>query len=136
MVNLFDDIVIAYISISEHIELVTSVLRCLACNGLELRLSKCKFACDQIDYLGYDITADGIRPSEDHVRSIRKYPVPQNVKQLHSYFGLCSYFRRFVPFMLLLSPFTLRKRTFNSVLMMLVNMHFTNCVTHLFSPLF
>ena len=93
----FDDIVIASTGISEHIELVASVLRCLASNGLELRLSKCKFAYEQIEYLGYNITAGGIRPSEEHVRAIHKYPVPKNTKELHSYLGLSSYFRRFVP---------------------------------------
>lgn len=93
----FDDIIIASVCIDEHIRLVIDVLRCLAQNGLEIRFSKCKFAYDRIEYLGYDVSVSGIRPSGDHIRAICNYPVPTNTKELHSYLGLCSYFRRFVP---------------------------------------
>lgn len=93
----FDDILIASRNISEHIELVIGVLRCLASSGLELRLSKCKFAYEQIEYLGFNVSATGIAPSGDHVQAIQRFPIPTNLKELHSYLGLCQYFKRFVP---------------------------------------
>lgn len=91
-----DDIIIASKSISEHFEIIKEVLQCIALNGLELQLSKCKFGYMCVEYLGYEVTSHGIRPGMNHLRAINKYPVPQNQKQFHSFMGLCSYFRRFI----------------------------------------
>lgn len=111
----FDDIIVASANISEHIELVASVLRCLARNGLELRFSKCKFAFIEIEYLGYDVYAAGIKPSQSHVRAIRNYPVPTNPLELHSYLGTHTSVDLSLHSQPLLDRYTtLQKRTFHS----------------------
>lgn len=91
-----DDILLATKTWEEHKELLKRVLRRLASRGLLLNLGKCKFGCEELDYLGYAVSASGIRPSEGHIGAIRKYPTPRNARELRSCIGLFSYFRRFV----------------------------------------
>lgn len=91
-----DDILLATGTWEEHKDLLRRVLRRLASRGLLLNLKKCKFGCEELDYLGYAVSAGGIRPSEGHIEAIRRYPVPGNARELRSCIGLFSYFRRFV----------------------------------------
>lgn len=50
-----------------------------------------------MDYLGYVIDAQGLRPHPDKVSAIQEAPTPLNVTQLKSYLGLLSYYGKFLP---------------------------------------
>lgn len=63
---------------------------------LQIRFDKSQFLKIEIIYLGYQVSSEGIRPNPKNVSVIREYPVPSNQKALHSFFGLASYFRRFI----------------------------------------
>ena len=91
-----DDLVIATNDFISHINLLIEILQCATKFGLELNVKKCRFCYNEINYLGYHVNHKGIRPNDDHIRAIRHYPQPINVKTVHSFLGLCSYFRRFV----------------------------------------
>lgn len=91
-----DDILLATKTWEEHKRLLREILRRLASRGLLLNLKKCKFCCEELDYLGYAVNASGIRPSEAHIEAIKRYPMPENARELRSCIGLFSYFRRFV----------------------------------------
>lgn len=80
-----------------HLELLSGVLKLLKEAGLELNMKKCKFALNEIDYLGYKINEGGIKPNDAHIEAIRAYPMPRNVKDVQRCNGLFPYFRRFVP---------------------------------------
>jgi len=91
-----DDILIATKSIEEHLIILKEVFQKLVCNKLELKIDKCKIAQSEIQYLGYSISKDGIKPDKKNIESIINFPVPTNAKSVHSFLGLCSYFRKFV----------------------------------------
>lgn len=59
-----DDLLLATEDMATHKRLLKEILRRLACRGLLLNLEKCKFGYEQIEYLGYAVTAAGIRPSD------------------------------------------------------------------------
>ncbi|KZS03393.1 Uncharacterized protein APZ42_033842 [Daphnia magna] len=40
---------------------------------------------------------EGISPDPEKISAVRDFPVPRNVKEVQSFLGLCSYYRRFVP---------------------------------------
>lgn len=92
-----DDILIASSSISEHEELLGRVLYRIATNGLELQLNKCLFLHKELEFLGYIVSAEGIKPGRRKVEDILRYPVPTSIHSAHSFISLCSFFRRFVP---------------------------------------
>jgi hypothetical protein len=100
-----DDLLLGTKTIEEHLELLAQILQRLSEYGLKLQMNKCKFACDEIEYLGFIVSKDGIRPGREKTIAIEKFPVPKNSKEVHSFIGLCGYFR-YLPriFPLLLNP--------------------------------
>ncbi|XP_054015387.1 uncharacterized protein LOC128896206 [Hylaeus anthracinus] len=92
-----DDILIAIKNIDENLEILKEVLELLGRHNLELKFSKCKFLKREIEYLGYNININGITPNGSNVKAIQDFPQPKTVKQVQSFLGLTSYFRKFVP---------------------------------------
>ncbi len=91
-----DDLSLKSWTFQDHMETTTEVLRRLSEAGLMVRLEKCSFLRESVTYLGYQISEQGLLPGERKVNAVRLFAKPMNLKQLQSFHGLCSYFRRFV----------------------------------------
>ena len=92
-----DDILITGDSEEEHLENLEKVLQRLQKVGLRLKRSKCVFQTKEIKYLGYKLNADGLHPTEEKIRAIKKAKTPTNVTELKSYLGLLNYYGKFLP---------------------------------------
>ena len=92
-----DDIVVFSKTGEEHIDHVRSVLSLLADAGVTLKLKKCFFFTDKIDYLGHVIRPGKLQIAEHTTDAIRQLQAPTNLTELRSFLGLCNVFRRFVP---------------------------------------
>jgi len=75
-----DDFLIATESIEEHLKILSRVFELLVENKLELRIDKCKFLTTEIEYLGYIIKENTVRPLDSGISAVRNYPIPQNQK--------------------------------------------------------
>ena len=92
-----DDILIFSETFDEHMLHLNTIFERLAQHGLKLKLKKCSFIQKSVNYLGFVIDQDGIKPDQKKVEAIRALPVPTCVKEVRSFVGMCSYYRRFIP---------------------------------------
>ncbi len=51
----------------------------------------------ETNYLGFIINESGIKPDQKKVEAIRSLPIPTCVREVRSFIGMCSYYRRFIP---------------------------------------
>lgn len=91
-----DDILISSKTVEKHFEKIEKVLKILNQEGLTLKLKKCSFFMSTINYLGFQVSQEGIRPGEEKIKAVINFPTPQDVHQVRQFVGLISYFRRFV----------------------------------------
>ncbi|GBG93512.1 hypothetical protein CBR_g72526 [Chara braunii] len=91
-----DDILIFSKFVEEHAQHVEKVLSLLRQHKYKVNLEKCEFGRTKILYLGHEVSAEGIRPEDAKVASIRDWPRPQAVTEVRSFLGMCGYYRNFV----------------------------------------
>ena len=92
-----DDILCFSESLEDHIKHLEMIFQRLRQHSLKLKLKKCNFLQSETSYLGYKITRGGIKPEEDKVKAIRELAPPTSKKEVRSFIGSCSYYRKFLP---------------------------------------
>ena len=88
-----DDILVCSENVDQHLSTLTEIFKRLQEHELTLALDKCTFAEDTIDYLGYEVSATGIRPLKRKTEAINRIPPPATQKQLLQFLGALNYFR-------------------------------------------
>lgn len=91
-----DDIVVYGENLESHNSKLVEILARLRLHGLKLQPSKCNFLCKEIVFLGHKITSEGIKPDDEKIRAVKEFPVPKNHKDVKSFLGLLSYYRKFI----------------------------------------
>ena len=59
-------------------------------NGITLKPEKFTFAHDVVEFAGFEITCDTIRPCQRYLRAITEFPTPRNITDVRSWFGLLN----------------------------------------------
>ena len=53
-------------------------------SGLKINLNKCKFAITKIIFNGHILSAEGISPDSEKIKSINQLQVPKNITEIKS----------------------------------------------------
>lgn len=91
-----DDILLGTETIEEHLRILKELFNILRLNKLTVQVKKCQFLKTKIDFLGYEVSAVGIKPSNRHIEAVQNFPTPKNVHELYRFIGLTSFFRKFI----------------------------------------
>ena len=92
-----DDTIIWSRTVEQHIQDIDSVLCRIEFFGIQLKASKCEFFVPQLIFLGYEISANGIRPSPVKTSAIMKLPLPQSAKDIRGYCAKLGYYHHNIP---------------------------------------
>jgi hypothetical protein len=90
------DVLVYSPNLTEHIQHLEQVFVLLKENQLKLKMSKCRFAQDKLEFLGHIISAAGVATDPEKVKVIQSWPIPQCVKDVRRFLGMVGYYRRFV----------------------------------------
>ncbi|XP_037781090.1 uncharacterized protein LOC119577581 [Penaeus monodon] len=93
----FDNLVIHSQTFSDHLLHLRKVLERLREHGLTAGPSKCYFAYPSIKYLGFNLSDKGLSTLPDKVSAIKNMLLPETKKQLRSFLGTLSFYRKFIP---------------------------------------
>ena len=59
-------------------------------NGITLNPEKFSFAQDTVEFAGFEITPNEVKPCNRYLNAIRQFPTPQNITDIRSWFGLVN----------------------------------------------
>ncbi|KFY82311.1 hypothetical protein V498_08625, partial [Pseudogymnoascus sp. VKM F-4517 (FW-2822)] len=91
-----DDILVYSASKDEHVQHVKCVLKKLKEYNLLLKLEKCEFHKNQVEFLGYIIGTHSIKMDQAKVKAVLEWPTPTTVKEVQAFLGFANFYRRFI----------------------------------------
>ena len=93
----FDDMIIAAATDSEHDETLRAVFERAREKNVKFNRSKIQYKVSEVSFLGHRISGQGVRPQDDKVKAIRDMPTPQSRAELQRFLGMITYVSKFIP---------------------------------------
>ncbi len=88
-----DLLIITRRTLDEHLQRMETVLTRLRDPGLKVNAAKSLFCAHEIEYLGFILTREGIKPQPKKVQAILALNPPNNIKELRHFLGMIQYYR-------------------------------------------
>ncbi|GFY16113.1 retrovirus-related Pol polyprotein from transposon 297 [Trichonephila clavipes] len=107
VVPYLDDIAIFSDTWESHIKHMETVLQRIKRAKLTIKPSKCKFAQQNVKFLGH-IVGQGFRtPSEIKVQAVLEFPTPCTKTQIRAFLGIAGYYQKYINlFSVIAAPLT------------------------------
>ena len=91
-----DDIVTFSDAIDSQIHRLQIVFDRLRAANLKLKPQTCELFQESVLYLGHTLSKDGIHTNPKKIEKVKNVPIPQSLRQVRSFIGLASYYRKFI----------------------------------------
>src|SRR6266516_7053 len=91
-----DDIILFSKTIDEHLERLKQMFERLRYANLKLKPSKCFLFQEEVTFLEHVVSAGSIATDPTKIEVVRDWPRSTCLKEVQSFVGLASYYRRFV----------------------------------------
>ena len=91
------DIVVHGATQEEHDRRLSAGLDCLQKHNVTLNNTKCVFGSNEVQFLGFRVSGDGIQPIQSNVDSISTIPASTTVKEVRSFLWMAKYYLKFIP---------------------------------------
>lgn len=91
-----DDVLVHSPTREQHLTDLRNVMDRLQKADLRLKRKKCFFGVDQVEYLGFVISKQGISMDPKKVTAMLSWPRPKSVTDVRSFLGLVGYYRKFL----------------------------------------
>lgn len=92
----FYDILIYSPNWTMHLEHVNKAFEILRQHKFFVKLTKCAFGQQELEYLGHIVTSHGVKVDPRKIEVMLKWPRPNNISELRGFLGLTGYYRKFV----------------------------------------
>ena len=91
-----DDVIIFSENAGEHVNHLRLVLKEIGRYGMTVKEEKCRFGMRKVEYLGHVIGGGELAVPEHRAAAMADYLLPKTKKQLRSFLGAVSYYRKFL----------------------------------------
>ena len=112
--KIIDDTIVWSDNIEEAFFRIAELLSHCNQNGMVFSPDKFEFAKQEVEFAGFKITMEGIKPTDKYIEAIRNFPTPKNISDVRSWYGLINQVayafiktEHMAPFRKLLSPATM-----------------------------
>ena len=96
MVVYLDDVVVFGPSVEILLVRLEEVLSRLRGANLKINTRKCHMFQRRISFLGHVISEAGVEVQPEKTAAVEEWPVPRTLRELRSFLGLASYYRKFI----------------------------------------
>jgi hypothetical protein len=90
----FFDILIFSNCLDDRIRHLDITLSLLASQNIRLRLQKCFFARNELEYLGHMISKNGKRSPDNKIKAVSEWQRPETLHETQRFSGFCNFYRR------------------------------------------
>ena len=91
-----DDVIVFSQTEEEHLHRLRVVFARFLEHGLKLKPSKCHFLKDEINFLGHEISAKGMKPGTANLKAIAAMAPPKMYTEIRRFTGMTGFFRQFI----------------------------------------
>jgi hypothetical protein len=92
-----DDIIIFSENQEQHLEHVRLVVERLQQYTLKIKMEKCRVGQESIEFLSHVISNGEVKASPAKIEALYRFNTPKSVKEVQSFLGLASYYRKYIP---------------------------------------